>query len=357
MKKLLKNLSFFAISTLAVGTVHAQDPDAFLHVRFENNLEASTTESDGITFEVTDPNGEGSLIVYNSATPKEGSYAIDFSSYAYDADSGEYTDNVSIIDNSSNVQIQSTTNHSILGDDARTFAAWIRFDDISGGGGSHVILNMGDPTSSSQGRVTWTLAAAQDRIQIAVGGGNVNGNYTTGGSTDLEDGNWHHVAFTYDDGDALEDIIFYIDGNKTTNDGGSNTGNSFNTTNDLLTIGSRGNNTLKWFDGGGIDDLRVYDEALSEEEIELIYGGSLLSIEDVAFGDDELKAYPNAVVDVLNIKTTSNSVLDISVFDITGKAVIRTSGKSVDMSTLTTGLYIVKVREDNKVANLKILKK
>ncbi|MEP3836162.1 MAG: LamG-like jellyroll fold domain-containing protein [Algibacter sp.] len=358
MKKLLKKLSFVTLVSLTVATVQAQDPAAFLHVQFENDLTASTTDPAGIEFEVVGNDAAASDVLFNSSTPKEGSFALDFSSYPVDS-GGAYTGNEGIIDNAASAEIKSTTDLAILGNAARTFAAWIRFDNISGGGGSHVILNMGDPSSSSQGRVTWTLAAAQDRIQIAIGGGNVNGNYDSSGvnTPNLEEvGVWHHVAFTYAGGTTLEDIIFYIDGVATTNDGG-NSANPFNTVNDKLTIGSRGNNTLKWFDGGGIDDLRVYDSALTAAEITSIYGGGYLSTADVAFGQNELKAYPNAVVDFLNIQTASNNSLQISVFDITGKNIIRTSGNSVDMRDLTSGMYIVKVREDNKVANLKILKK
>ncbi len=349
MKKLLKKLSLTAVLSLTLASVYAQDPDAFLHVQFENNLNASTTEAAGISFEVSDPD---IAINYNSSNTKEGSYAIDFSSYT------ESDDN-SLIDNTSSVQIESTTKFAITGSNARTFAAWIRFDDInSDTDGSYCIMNMGDPSSSSQGRVTWSFAAANDRIQIAVGGGNVNSNYDTSSNSNLEDGNWHHVAFTYAAGATLDAIIFYIDGEAVTNNGGSNSDSvGFNTDEDLVYIATRGNNSQKWFDGGGIDDLRVYDEVLTAEEILLIYGGTYLNIGDVAFEEHELKAYPNAVEDFLNIKTTSNSALNISVFDITGKAIIRTYGNSVDMSGLTSGLYIVKVREDNKVANLKILKK
>ncbi|CAH8282413.1 putative secreted protein (Por secretion system target) [Mariniflexile fucanivorans] len=364
MKKLLKKLSFVAIVSLIVATVQAQDPNAWLHVQFENNLNGTTNvgATPGMTLPVAFQviGSDVSPALYNSGTPKEGSYALDFSSYPVDG-TGAYTGSEGLISNSLDAKIESDNALFITGNSARTFAAWIRFDDISSGGGSHVILNMGDRFSAAQGRVTWTLDGANNRIQIAVGGGNVNGNYDVNGITtpSLEEvGVWHHVAFTYAGGTTLNDVKFYIDGVQTTNDGGSSTV-AFNTTSDKLVIGSRGhqNNSQKWFDGGGIDDLRVYDSALSAAQITSIYGGGYLSVGDIAFGENELNAYPNAVEDFLYLETTTNSSLHISVFDITGKNIIRTFGKSVDMRGLTSGLYIVKVREDNKVANLKILKK
>lgn len=362
MKKLLKNLTFAAMASLTVASVQAQDPDAWLHVQFENNLNGTTNvgATPGMTLPVAFQvvGSDVSPALYNSSTPKEGSFALDFSSYPVDGD-GAFTGNEGIISNSLDAEIKSDADLAILGNAARTFAAWIRFDDLlTTTGGSHAILQMGAATAVAQERVTWTFAAANDRIQIAVGQGNVNGNYDPNGVTtpNLEEvGVWHHVAFTYE-GTTLDDVIFYIDGVATTNDGG-NSAVPFNTVADKLTIGSRGNNSLKWFDGGGIDDLRVYDSALTPAEIMSIMGGAYLSTTDVAFGENELKAYPNAVEDFLYLKTTSNDSLQISVYDITGKQIIRTGGDSVDMRDLNSGIYIVKVRQDNKVANLKILKK
>ncbi|WP_405605781.1 LamG-like jellyroll fold domain-containing protein [Polaribacter sp. Asnod1-A03] len=353
MRKLLKNSTFIAILTLTVATVQAQDPSAFLEVRFENNLNATTTDPDGVTFAVSDPDNEGYTISYSDYIKIEGNYAMDFTSILA-------SDNTSIIDNSTSVQIQSTASLAIEGNAARTFAAWIRILSPSGGAG-HCMLNMGDPTSASGGRVSWLIDTSKNRIQIAIGGGNTNSNYdTTSTDLNLEDGTWHHVAFTYPAGGVLDDIKFYINGVLTSNDGGTNSSTkSFATVSDKLTVASngKGKNSQKWTEGGSIDDLRVYDSVLTVDQISDIYDAATLSVGDVAFGEDELIAYPNPVEDFLYLKTTDNSTLDISVLDITGKAIIRTSGDSVDMSELTSGLYIVKVRENNKVTKLKILKK
>lgn len=353
MKKLLKKLSYVAIVSLTIATVQAQDAAAHLHMQFENNLNATG----GFTFEVDDPDSDGHLIIYNNATPQEGSYSLDFSSYAVDG-TGAYTDNVSIIDNNTKVQIRSTSNLGIIGTDALTLSAWIRYDDIlDTTNGSHTIVTIGDPYSGAQGRITFTLAAANNKLSAAVGGGNINHLYADG--TSIEDGNWHQVAITYPSGGLMSDIKFYIDGVVVSNDGGNkNPSPVMNLAQGLVYVGSDGKTGgTKWFDGGGIDDLRIYNYELSAAEITTIFGGAYLSVGDVAFGENELKAFPNAVVDILHIKTASNSALEINVFDISGKSIIRTSGNSVDMRSLASGLYIVKVRADNKVANLKILKK
>lgn len=329
----------FTLTISASITLQAQTP--ILEMKFENNLDATG----GFTFETSD----SSTAPFSSVVFAEGSNALYFSNIADDTDPA-----YPLIDNTSSAQISSTTNLGITGNSARTVSAWIRYDDIlDTTNGSHCIVNIGDPSSATQGRNTFTFAAANNLLTVAIGGGNVNHNYS-GDPAVLEDGDWHHVAFTLAAGGDMSAITFYIDGFPVTSDGGNNS-NAINTTDDLVYIGTRGNNSQKWFDGGGIDDLRIYDSSLTDAQILAVFNETALSTTDFAFG--ELKAYPNAVKDILHITTTSNNSLDISLFDISGKILIRTIGKYLDMSNLSSGMYIVKVREDNKVANLKILKK
>jgi hypothetical protein len=337
---LLKTL-LFVLSISTSINLQAQDSAALLHLQFENNLNASG----GFTFETN----EGT-VPFSSTNKSEGSYSLYFSGITSDSDAS-----YPLIDNSSSAQISSTSNLGITGNDARTVSVWIKYDNLNTDtDGSHCIVNIGDPSSASQGRNTFTFAAANNKLTVAIGGGNVNHEYSDGSG--IEDGNWHHVAYTLPDGGDMSDITFYIDGSPVSSDGGNNS-NAINTTNDVVYIATRGQNSQKWFDGGGIDDLRIYDYELSETEMATVYSGSYLNVGDVAFKENELKAYPNAVEDFLYLQTTSNSTLDINVFDITGKVIIKTHGSTLDMSSLNSGLYIVNVREDNKVANLKILKK
>lgn len=344
MKKLLKNLTFVAIASLGIATIQAQTP--VVHLKFDNNL---NDESGNFTFEVS-----GSATVpYSSSQKIEGSNAINYSSITETTNASyPLIDNV----NENSQHISSTTSLGITGNAARTVSAWVRYDDLNDTtNGSHCIVNLGSPTSASQGRMTFTFAAANNDIQLAIGGGNANYEYvnTLTNSSHLEDGDWHHVAFTFS-GTTMADITFYVDGLPVTSDGGNNA-NAINTTDDVVHIGTRGNQSQEWFDGGGIDDVRIYNVALTDAQMLAVYNENVLSTANFAFG--ELKAYPTVVEDFLTIETTSNDSLQISVYDITGKQVIRTGGDSVDMRDLNSGIYIVKVSQDNKVANLKILKK
>jgi hypothetical protein len=81
--------------------------------------------------------------------------------------------------------------------------------------------------------------------------------------TSAFDGTWHHLAGTYD-GSALR---LYIDGQvKATT---ACTGLINRDTNYLVNLGrnSQGDSANRWWFEGDMDDVRIYDRALSEEEI------------------------------------------------------------------------------------------
>jgi hypothetical protein len=342
-------LLIILVSVITItGSINLQaQTSPVVRLQFENNLDASGSGS--LTFEAYDPGNLGFSVLYSSTEYTEGSYSLDFTSIEADAD-------VNLIENSVAADIRSTTNLGITGNSARTISAWIRYDDKNTDtNGSHCIVNIGDPSSAAQGRNTFTLAAANDKLQIAIGGGNVNYDYS---GTDLEDGNWHHVAFTLSEGGDMSNITFYVDGAAVTSDGGNNS-NAIATTDDLVYVASRGDNSQKWFDGGGIDDIRIYDYELTAAEMDTLYSNvaSGTSGISIVFEEGELIAYPTLVEDILHIESTSNGSFDINVFDINGKAVMNTYGQTVDMTGLVSGIYIINVSEDNKVSTLKIIKK
>lgn len=365
MKKLLKKLFFVAILSLTFATVQAQDPDAFVHLRFENNLTATGTS--GLAFSLVDNlNGTANLAYLSPG--KEGSSTLDFG--AIDASADPADPNVPIIQNNDQVGIQSTTNSGIVGNDARSITAWVRFDDdLTTSNGNYCVANLGPGSPGDRGRFNFIVDSNNGRLSVILTNGRANA--TLPGSSNLErranlmdvvtpaNSPWHHVAVTYPTNGTLADMAFYLDGVLyATTIATAATTDVLVTEASPMSVAMDMNFQSKWFDGGSLDDLRVYDFGLTQAQVINTMNGSnaLLSTGDIAFGENEIKAFPNAVDDILQIQTTSNNALQINVFDITGKAIIRTYGKSVDMSGLTSGMYIVKVREDNKVANLKILK-
>lgn len=131
-----------------------------------------------------------------------------------------------------------------------TISAWVKTSWLSDQWASVV----------TKGIQTWRLIRNSTSGAIsfhfnAAGGGE----YQANGSTSIVDGQWHHLMAIYD-GSSLR---LYIDG---TLDASTAAG-AVNTSSDPVYIGSRVNNTTNrnWI--GSIDDVRLYDIALSENNL------------------------------------------------------------------------------------------
>lgn len=89
-----------------------------------------------------------------------------------------------------------------------------------------------------------------------------------GGSTTWNTGNWHHVTGVFD---GAGNRLLYIDGvlDSSSITDGSDTGSIGSPTNEFLVFGGRdnGDNTVTNFSGVELDEIRIYDEALTQAQI------------------------------------------------------------------------------------------
>ena len=90
------------------------------------------------------------------------------------------------------------------------------------------------------------------------------------GNTDVRDGKWHHVAFTYDGTTLAEGFKIYVDGRaeelETLQD---DMGKDSILTDVPVTIGSRENGGVGFI--GAIDEVLIFKKALSAQEIRQVY--------------------------------------------------------------------------------------
>lgn len=73
---------------------------------------------------------------------------------------------------------------------------------------------------------------------------------------------------------------------------------------------------------------------------------------------DIFTIYPNPTADVVNFDL-QNKVTSVEVYDAAGKLVksVKDGTKSINISSLTKGSYILKVNADNKIYTKKVIKK
>ncbi len=88
-------------------------------------------------------------------------------------------------------------------------------------------------------------------------------------------------------------------------------------------------------------------------------GATVLSIDD--FELSSLKAYPNPTQDNWIVKSKNQKISSIQVYDILGKQVLSltpdTSEATIDGSSLKAGLYFAKIKSDNSLQSIKLVKK
>jgi hypothetical protein len=73
----------------------------------------------------------------------------------------------------------------------------------------------------------------------------------------------------------------------------------------------------------------------------------------------ELKIYPNPLSNILTIETTINDIVGYSIYDLSGRLLQSGSfvqSKSIDVSGLAEGVYLIRVEIDKGIANKKFIK-
>lgn len=137
-----------------------------------------------------------------------------------------------------------------------TITAWIKGDSWGTGSNVNTILRKGTDNPNN-----YQLAIASSRIEFGLDGNDDSG---IKGNTTLQTGTWYHVAATWDGSNAR----VYLNG---VLDMGSPTARSGTIGTDTRPLYIGGRASADYFDGM-IDDVRIYNYALSDAEIRNVYG-------------------------------------------------------------------------------------
>ncbi len=153
-----------------------------------------------------------------------------------------------------------------------TVTAWIKLAINSASGETHFVEKSGCDGMNDSGPFELYGGATANKAGFAVypAGANPSTYVLSGdGTTTIDDGTWHHLAGTYDG----VRVRLYVNGIEENSAALAGVTLSSNTR--PFDIGGYCNNHGGYFGNGLIDDVRVYNRALSASEIEVIAKGRL----------------------------------------------------------------------------------
>jgi hypothetical protein len=210
-----------------------------LNMPFEGESDASTTKDYG----TSDNNGTVTGATFSNTAGHDG-----FGAYTFVSD--DYID------------LGTGLNNYLKSDQAFSAAAWIKTSDVT----NQNIISNADWASPFIG-VEWViLTTGTMGIDIVQSGSKLIRERTTAA---VNDGNWHHVAYTYDGSEDAAGLTLYIDGSASATTVSFNNIDATVTSTTNLQIGARDGTNQPF--NGTIDEVKVYNRTLSSEQILALY--------------------------------------------------------------------------------------
>jgi hypothetical protein len=169
-------------------------------------------------------------------------------------------------------------------------------------------------------------------------------------------GNWEHYVFQ--SSKSLSFSIIYKNGQVLSSANQSSA--LINLNRQFLIGGGSDYNGSKFFFKGAIDDIRIYNRTLDNNEITALFQKDTLCTETASIDNLNIKnnttIFPNPSLDGYFQLLLSESILpkDISVYDFTGKLVYQNKniiGNEIDLTKQAKGLYLLKISYNDNIIN------
>jgi hypothetical protein len=164
---------------------------------------------------------------------------------------------------------------------------------------------------------------------------------------------WQHIVLISNNGV----MKLYI--NCSLVDTKTNTSGGFQKTNTPLLIGTDENNN---YFNGTIDDIRIFNCAIDDNEINSLCSGTPLGIINFGNTHNNLSVYPNPTKDKITILSDNNfsKEVEIKIFNITGQQMMSNKFKNenlveFDVSNYLKGIYLVTLQTANEIVTQKLV--
>lgn len=168
-------------------------------------------------------------------------------------------------------------------DDAFSISCWIKREGTSGGAYSGLVCKMAQTSTADGAWEGWALymegsQRKQPRFLLYDASGAAEALRVAGGGTSaINDTDWHHLVITYNGNAALSGVKMYLDGSAMSM---SQVEDSLETDDDILTStdmifgafinNTSTNSTIYHFDGY-MDEIAIWSKELSSDEISDVY--------------------------------------------------------------------------------------
>lgn len=224
-----------------------------------------------------------------------------------------------------------------LGSAARTVALWVKFNTPAV---RNYIFSYGSATANGCFGFS-NNNDTQLELYTWGGGNSIIGNV----SPVLNSSTWYHLVTSYDGAN----LKIYLNGTLLRTQA-----KSIDTQTGLFYLGATPQEIATF--QAVIDDLQIYNGALSDSQVSNLYSNNTLSIADFSQNNLKVTLYPNPVNDILNIDV-ENEIKLVEIYNIQGKKVIQSSNKLIETNSLNSGIYMVRIEDVNgAVATQKLIK-
>lgn len=222
-----------------------------------------------------------------------------------------------------------------LGNSARTVATWIKFNQYNPTGGSY-IFSYGNAVNGQAFGLTMNYNNGLEQYNWGAGYSvivTINDN----SNVFFNNGQWYHLVTSYDG----TKVKIYMNGNLIkTQTLAINTSNSVN---NLFKIGATPSTSSGGTLNAAIDDLQIFDVALTDAQVNSLYSGTLAT-SDLSNIKNNISIYPNPTKDIVVVKSET-PITKIELYDFSGKKIKESASKEMNISSLERGNYLVKITD------------
>jgi len=233
-------------------------------------------------------------------------------------------------DGSSNL----TTNFNTSGFEGISFSAWIKTSMTSG---NEILLQ------SPNAFVVYINRFTTGHIMAAFDANSGNNASTDESTSDIATGNWEFVSGTNDGTNTR----IYVNGNLE-----ATYAEVLATYNSQVEIGGGVGSNVNQF-VGSVDEVRIYERMLCDNEMLTLYNNSKSGIEPVSGKTENFEIYPNPSNGILNVESSFQGTATAIIFDVSGKqlysGILPDKLNKINLATQSKGLYFIKIQTADEV--------